>query len=76
MLHSHLTATMFPLTPVPPMHRESLIVCIADKWSALFETFKLDASEYLVNKIDSERQLFMSMNRRGPSEIKVAADNV
>lgn len=30
---------MFPLVPVPPMYREAWIVCLADKWCALHETF-------------------------------------
>lgn len=30
---------MFPLTLVPPMHRESWIVSMADKYCALRETF-------------------------------------
>jgi len=66
---------MFPLTLIPPKHRESFIVCIADKWCALFETFKLDASDYLINKVNSDRQVFLSMNRQAPSEVKVASDN-
>lgn len=30
---------MFPLTLLPPMHREAWIVCAADKYCALCETF-------------------------------------
>ena len=66
---------MFPLTLIPPKHRESFIVCIADKWCALFETFKLDASDYLINKVNSDRQMFLSMNRQAPSEVKIASAN-
>lgn len=29
---------MFPLVPVPPTCREAWIVCMADKWCALYET--------------------------------------
>ena len=29
---------MFPLTPIPPVHREGFILCLADKLSALKET--------------------------------------
>lgn len=32
---------MFPLTPVPPKYRESVLVCAADKLCALCETFSL-----------------------------------
>ncbi len=30
---------MFPLTPVPPTHTESVIVCIADKLCSTYEVF-------------------------------------
>ena len=31
---------MFPLVPIPPKYREGAIVCIADKYCSLLETFK------------------------------------
>lgn len=34
MIHRH----MFPLTPIPPKYRESVILCIADKICATYET--------------------------------------
>ena len=43
---------MFPLTPFPPMYRESLIVSIADKWCALAETFKIDVSSYIIYRVN------------------------
>ena len=43
---------MFPLTPFLPMHRESYIVSIADKWCALAEIFKIDVSSYLIYRIN------------------------
>lgn len=43
---------MFPLTPVPPTHRESIIVCLADKWCAICETFKIDVSSYLIDRVN------------------------
>jgi uncharacterized protein len=43
---------MFPLTPFLPMHRESYIVSIADKWCALAETFKIDVSSYIIYRIN------------------------
>ncbi len=43
---------MFPLTPFLPMHRESFIVTIADKWCALAETFNVDISSYLIYRIN------------------------
>lgn len=43
---------MFPLTPIPPMHRESIIVSLADKWCALAETFKIDVSSYIIYRMN------------------------
>ena len=43
---------MFPLTPFLPMHRESFIVSLADKWCALAETFKIDVSSYIIYRIN------------------------
>ncbi|MDD6484678.1 MAG: HD domain-containing protein [Clostridiales bacterium] len=31
---------MFPLTPIPPKYREGFLVCIADKYCSVLETFK------------------------------------
>jgi uncharacterized protein len=30
---------MFPLTPIPPVYRESVIVCIVDKCCSIYEVF-------------------------------------
>lgn len=30
---------MFPLVPIPPRYRESVVVCLADKFCSLNETF-------------------------------------
>ena len=33
---------MFPLTPIPPYYLESWIVCIADKFCAINEIFRIN----------------------------------
>ena len=43
---------MFPVTPCPPMHRESIIVNLADKWCALCEAFKIDVSSYIIYRVN------------------------
>ncbi len=43
---------MFPLTIVPPRYRESVIICLADKWCALCETFKVDISSYIIYRVN------------------------
>ncbi|MBO4636045.1 MAG: HD domain-containing protein [Clostridiales bacterium] len=48
---------MFPLTPVPPRFLESALVCIADKWCALCETFKVDISSYIIYRVNMYRAL-------------------
>ena len=48
---------MFPLTPVPPRFLESVIVCMADKWCALCETFKIDISSYIIYRVNMYRAL-------------------
>lgn len=52
---------MFPLTLVPPRHRESFIVCIADKWCAICETFKIDVSDYLIDRVNAEIELSLAL---------------
>ena len=37
VIHRH----MFPLTPIPPRYREAVLVSMADKVSAVLETFSL-----------------------------------
>ena len=47
-----ISKNMFPLTPIPPMHRESFLVNLADKWCALAETLKLDVSSYIIYRVN------------------------
>ena len=44
---------MFPLTPIPPTHRESIVVCLADKWCAVCETFKIDVSSQVIDRVNT-----------------------
>lgn len=48
---------MFPLTPVPPKYREGVILCIADKICALYETvggFKIKLSKLRFKKVKGQ----------------------
>ena len=56
---------MFPLTPVPPKHIESSIVCIADKWCAICETFKIDISSYIIYRINLHHDIARGRVRLG-----------
>lgn len=38
---------MFPLTPVPPVYKESIIVCLVDKFCSLYEVFGRDTYKTL-----------------------------
>lgn len=48
---------MFPLTIVPPKRRESWLICLADKWCAICETFKIDISSYIIYRINLHYEL-------------------
>ncbi len=48
---------MFPLTPKPPKYRESLIVCLADKYCAVIEVFQRHAYR-------RERRIFKRASER------------
>ncbi|MBR2991923.1 MAG: HD domain-containing protein [Clostridiales bacterium] len=43
---------MFPITPVPPKHRESFIVDIADTWCAICEALKIDISSFVIRRVN------------------------
>lgn len=45
---------MFPLTPVPPTHRESIVVCIADKLCSTYEFFRKGAYGRLKRELHIE----------------------
>lgn len=51
---------MFPLTPIPPLHREGWLVCLADKLCSLRETFRLPASAF------DRRAAVLWMKKRRP----------
>lgn len=42
---------MFPLTPVPPKYKESILVCLVDKACSIYEIFYKDAYPKLRHKI-------------------------
>ena len=42
---------MFPLTPIPPKYRESVIVCFVDKICSLYETYVKNTYINLRNRI-------------------------
>ena len=56
---------MFPLTPIPPKHIESGLVCIADKWCAICETFKIDISSYIIYRINLHHDIARGRVRLG-----------
>lgn len=43
---------MYPLTFMPPKHRESVLVTLADKYCAICETFKIDVSSYVIYRVN------------------------
>ena len=51
MIHRH----MFPLTPVPPRYREALLVSLADKISAVLETFGVRSEMRVISLCRSVR---------------------
>lgn len=44
---------MFPLTPYPPVYRESIIVCLVDKACSLYEIINRNAYQSLAGKYAS-----------------------
>ena len=51
VIHRH----MFPLTPVPPRYREAVLVSIADKVSAVMETFGVRSGMRVISMCRSVR---------------------
>lgn len=45
---------MFPLTPIPPVHREGLLVCIADKVCSSYETIHRKRLNWLLYHLKYE----------------------
>ena len=48
---------MFPLTLIWPHSWEGWIVCLADKWCALCETFGIDVSSYIIYRVNLHSEL-------------------
>lgn len=45
---------MFPLTPIPPTHRESLLVCLADKICSSYETIHRQRVDWILYHLKLE----------------------
>ena len=67
---------MFPLTIIPPKRLESFIVCVADKWCAICETFKIDISSYIVYRVNLRYDLESGKVRIGRSVGKSIAKDL
>lgn len=48
---------MFPLTLIWPHSWEGWIVCFADKWCAICETFSIDVSSYIIYRVNLHYEL-------------------
>ena len=62
---------MFPLTFFCPHSWEGWIVCMADKWCALCETFGVDVSSYIIYRVNLHYELLkgnITLNRTHPSK--------
>lgn len=40
---------MFPLTPIPPTHREGVLVCLVDKLCSITETLRIPVLKYALD---------------------------
>ena len=61
---------MFPLTFICPHSWEGWIVCCADKWCALCETFGMDVSSYIIYRVNLHCDLLkgnITLGRPHPS---------
>lgn len=65
---------MFPLTVIWPQSIEGWLVCFADKWCAVCETFKVDVSSYIIYRVNFHYELVkggitMKRNRSSKKEL-------
>ena len=65
---------MFPLTVIWPQSIEGWLVCFADKWCAVCETFKIDVSSYIIYRVNFHYELVkggitMKRNRSSKKEL-------
>ena len=65
---------MFPLTIIPPKKKESWIVCMADKWCAICETFKIDVSSYVIYRVNLRYELTRGGISLGKKNKQIAND--
>lgn len=55
---------MFPLTFVPPKHKESIIVCIVDKVCSVYEVFSKNAYSKITKKVVDNKKERRIIERR------------
>lgn len=65
---------MFPLTVIWPQSIEGWLVCFADKWCAVCETFMIDVSSYIIYRVNFHYELVkggitMKRNRSSKKEL-------
>ena len=66
---------MFPLTLFCPHSWEGWLVCFADKWCALCETFKIDVSSYIIYRVNLHYALSKgSITLGGARQVKKAPE--
>ncbi len=55
---------MFPLTFTPPKYRESVIVCLVDKFCSIYEVFSKNAYQSITNRVVDNKKERRIISRR------------